>query len=310
MKLSGKKILVTGGAGFIGANLVSELLSENCRVVVIDNLSTGREENLNPAAVFFNVDICDKKINEIFEKEKPDIVFHLAAQVNVRESVKDPIKDAKINILGSLNVLENCKKIGVKKIIFASTGGAIYGEASIIPTPENYPEFPLSPYGAAKLSVERYLNYYHKNFYLNFVILRLANVYGPMQNPFGEAGVISIFCNKALRGENPVIFGDGKQTRDFVYVKDVVSAFISAAESDKTGIFNVGTGKESDINYVFSKIKELAGLSYSPSYAPAQQGEQKRSCLDYSKINKEFAWTPKYSLEDGLQETLKWFELR
>ena len=195
------KVLVTGGVGFVGSHLVNKLIEKGHQIIVIDNLSTGKKENLNSQAKFYKLDICSPKISQIFKKEKPEIVFHYAAQIDVRKSVENPIIDAKINILGSLNILENCKKYKVKKIIFASSGGAIYGEANIIPTPENYPAYPLSPYGIAKLTIEKYLNYYYKVFGLPFVALRLANVYGPRQNSKGEAGVVAIFCNKMLSGE-------------------------------------------------------------------------------------------------------------
>jgi UDP-glucose 4-epimerase len=302
------KIIVTGGAGFIGSHIVDGLINRGNEVCIIDNLSTGSKENINPKAKFYKTDVQDKEISEIFEKEKPDIVFHLAAQINVRESVKNPTEDAKINILGSLNILENCKKSKVKKIIFASTGGAIYGEADIIPTPENYAEFPLSPYGIAKLAVEKYINYYSKNFGLPFTALRFGNVYGPRQNPEGEAGVISIFCDKFLKKEQPVINGDGKQTRDFVFVEDVADACLMFAENNKTGIFNIATGKETDINEIFDKVKEITGSDYQKAYGTQNAGEQKRSCLDCSKAKNEAGWEAKYSVEEGLIKTVNWFK--
>ena len=302
------KILVTGGAGFIGSHLVDRLIKEGHKVVIIDNLSTGRKENLNPKAEFYKIDICSPKNSQIFQKEKPEIVFHLAAQIDVRKSVENPVENAKINILGSLNLLENCKKYKVKKIIFASTGGAIYGDANIVPTPEDYPEFPLSPYGIEKLIVDKYLNYYHKVFGLPYVSLRLANVYGPRQNSQGEAGVIAIFCGKMLSGKQPIINGDGKQTRDFVFVDDVVEANMLALKKNKVGIFNIGKAKETDVNTIFKKLKELTGLKYKEIHGPALPGEQKRSCLNYSKAQKELGWRPEYSLEKGLEITVDWFK--
>jgi len=303
-----EKVLVTGGAGFIGSHLTDKLIEKGYSVVVIDNLSTGSKKNLNAKAKFYKADIKDKKISNIFSKEKPDIVFHLAAQINVRKSVENPIEDAENNILGGLNILENCKNFGVKKIIFSSTGGAIYGDASVVPTPESYIEYPMSPYGIAKLTTEKYLNYYHKIFNLPFIALRFANVYGPRQNSKGEAGVISIFCDKIFSNAQPVINGYGLQTRDFVYVLDVVGALILAMESPKTGIFNVGTSKETNINDIFSIIKKESGFAGQALYAPAQKGEQQRSCLDYSKIKAELDWSPKYDLEAGLKETVSWFK--
>jgi len=263
------KILVTGGAGFIGSHIVDRLVKESHKVVIIDNLSTGRKENLNPKAKFYKLDIQNPGVAEVFKKEKPEIVFHLAAQIDVRKSVEDPLEDAKTNILGSLNIIQNFINVNSRKLvsnshkfvkfIFASTGGAIYGDADIVPTPETYPEFPLSPYGICKLSVEKYLNYYWKVFGLPYVALRYANVYGPRQNSKGEAGVIAIFLDKMLSGEKPVINGNGRQTRDFVFVKDVVEANILAMKKNKVGVYNIGTSKETDINTIFRKLKMLTG---------------------------------------------------
>ncbi len=302
------KILVTGGAGFIGSHLVNRLIKENHNVTVIDNLSTGKKEYLDLKAKFYKADIQDLKISQIFKKEKPEIVFHYAAQIDLRKSVENPIEDAKINILGGLNVLENCKKYKVKKIIFTSTGGAIYGEADIVPTSENYPAYPLSPYGIAKLTIEKYLSYYYKVFDLPFVALRLANIYGPRQNSKGEAGVVAIFSDMMLSGEQPTINGDGRQTRDYVYVEDVVIASMLAMKKNKVGIFNVGTAKETNVNTILKKLKKLTKSECKEIHKPVKAGEQKRSCLDYSKIKKEFGWQPKYNLENGLKETIKWFK--
>jgi len=301
------KCLVTGGAGFIGSHLVDKLIKEGHKVVVIDNLSTGRKENLNPKAKFYKIDICSYRISQIFKKEKPEVVFHYAAQIDVRKSVKDPVEDAKINILGTLNILENCKKYNIRKVIFASTGGAIYGDADIVPTPETYPELPLSPYGIAKLTIEKHLSYYYKVFGLPYVSLRLANVYGPRQNSKGEAGVVAIFCDKMLSKKQPIINGDGKQTRDFVFVDDVVEANISALKKDKVGIFNIGTARETDVNTLFKKLRELTDSKCAKIHGPTLPGEQKRSCLDYSEAKRELGWQPKYSLDKGLKKTVEWF---
>jgi len=309
-----KTVLVTGGAGFIGSHLVDRLIKEGYRVVVIDNLSTGKKENLNPKAKFYKLDIQDKKIKEIFKKEKPTIIFHFAAQINVRKSVEDPVLDAKVNILGSLNIIQNFvnENRGLdfqkfKKFIFASTGGAIYGDAKVIPTPENYQENPVSPYGIAKLAVEKYLYYYWKVYKLKFISLRLANVYGPRQNSKGEAGVIAIFCDKMLSGNQPIINGSGKQTRDFVYVNDVVEAAILGLKKNKVGIYNIGTAKETNINLIFRKLKKITNSNCKEKHAPPLKGEQKRSCLDYSKVQKELGWQPKFTLEKGLKKTVDWF---
>jgi UDP-glucose 4-epimerase len=303
------KCLVTGGAGFIGSHLVDRLIKEGHKVVVIDNLSTGKKENLNPKAKFYKVDINNSKISQIFKKEKPDFVFHFAAQIDLRKSVENPLKDAKINILGSLNVFENCQKYKVKKLIFASTG-SIYGKSNVIPTPESYPERPISPYGVAKLAIEKYLNYYYKVFGLPFVSLRLANVYGPRQNSKGEAGVVAIFCDKMLSKKQPIINGSGKQTRDFIFIDDVVEANILALKKDKVGTFNIGTGKETDINTIFIKLKELTGSNCKEIHGPAKLGDQQKSCLDYSKAQKELNWQPKYTLEEGLKKTVEWFKMK
>ena len=301
------KFLVTGGAGFIGSHLVDRLIKGGHKVVVIDNLSTGKKENLNPKAKFYKIDICSYRISQIFKKEKPEVVFHYAAQIDVRKSVKDPVEDAKINILGTLNILENCKKYNIRKVIFASTGGAIYGDADIVPTPETYPELPLSPYGIAKLTIEKHLSYYYKVFGLPYVSLRLANVYGPRQNSKGEAGVVAIFCDKMLSKKQPIINGDGKQTRDFVFVDDVVEANISALKKDKVGIFNIGTARETDVNTLFKKLRELTDSKCAKIHGPTLPGEQKRSCLDYSEAKRELGWQPKYSLDKGLKKTVEWF---
>jgi len=301
------KFLVTGGAGFIGSHLVDRLIKGGHKVVVIDNLSTGKKENLNKKARFYKADICDKEISQIFKKEKPEIVFHFAAQIDVRKSVENPVEDAKINILGTLNILENCKKYNIRKVIFASTGGAIYGDADIVPTPETYPELPLSPYGIAKLTIEKHLSYYYKVFGLPYVSLRLANVYGPRQNSKGEAGVVAIFCDKMLSKKQPIINGDGKQTRDFVFVDDVVEANISALKKDKVGIFNIGTARETDVNTLFKKLRELTDSKCAKIHGPTLPGEQKRSCLDYSEAKRELGWQPKYSLDKGLKKTVEWF---
>ncbi len=302
------KCIVTGGGGFIGSHLVNKLLEQGYKVAIIDNLSTGRKENINPKADFYNINIQDSKISEIFNKVKPDIVFHYAAQINVRKSVDDPIESAKINILGSLNILENCKNFKVRKIIFASTGGAIYGEAKTIPTPEDYPPKPVSPYGIEKLIFEHYLSFYKKEYGLDYLILRFANVYGPRQNSKGEAGVIAIFCDKMIAGEQPIINGNGTQTRDFVFVDDVISANMLAIEKNENGIFNIGTGIETNINDIFRKFKGLFHVEIKEIYAPKKQGEQKRSCLDFKKAKVTLGWQPKYDLNKGLKETQEWFK--
>jgi UDP-glucose 4-epimerase len=314
------KILVTGGAGFIGSHLADALIERGHRVVVIDNLSTGKKENINKKAKFYKIDICSPRIVEIFKKEKPEIVFHLAAQINVRKSAEDPLFDAKVNILGSLNVIQKfvqlrtsyfkprTSNLKLPTFIFASTGGAIYGEAREIPTPENYPENPISPYGIAKLTVENYLGFYKENFGLKFVSLRFSNVYGPRQDPKGEAGVVAIFIEKLLKGERSTIFGDGKQTRDFIFVEDVVSACLKAMEyKGKKEIFNIGTGIETSINELYKIISKSLRTKIKPKYASEKPGDLKRSCLDISLAKRELKWRPKYNLEKGLEKTINSF---
>ncbi len=302
-------IIVTGGAGFIGSHLVDRLIEQGHQVVVVDDLSTGRKENLNPQAKFYQLDILNPGLSEIFKKEKPEIVFHLAAQINVRKSVAEPIEDAEINILGSINLLENCKKFGIKKIIFTSTGGAIYGEANIVPTPEEYPLLLLSPYAIAKFTTEQYLNYYYQVFDLPFVSLRLANVYGPKQNPEGEAGVIAIFIDKLLKEKKPIIFGTGVQTRDFIYVDDVVDVALKALNCvDSQAIYNVGTGKETKISDLYQLILKEIGKEVIPIFEPTNSADLQRSCLDCSRIKKELDWQSKYNLNSGLKKTINWFK--
>jgi len=303
------KILVTGGAGFIGSHLVDELIEIGHKVVVIDNLSTGKKENLNPKATFYKIDICSPKISEIFKKENPEFVFHLASQINVRKAVENPVLDAKINILGSLNILENCRKFKVKKVIFSSTGGAIYGKAKKIPTPETYLENPISPYGISKLTIEKYLKFYKENFALNFISLRFSNVYGPRQDSKGEAGVVAIFIDQLLRKKTPIIFGNGNQTRDFVFVEDVISACLkSISYKGKESFFNIATGIETSVNALYRKIAKILKVNTKPKYVPEKPGDLKRSCLDISKAKRELKWFPKYILEKGFSQTINYFK--
>ncbi|MBI5071678.1 NAD-dependent epimerase/dehydratase family protein [Candidatus Falkowbacteria bacterium] len=312
------KIIVTGGAGFIGSHIVDALVRRGHRVSVIDNLSTGKKENINPKAKFYKVDIRDKKIANIFKKEKPEAVFHYAAQIDARASACDPIFDAEINVLGSINILQNAADAGVKKIIFSSSGGSLSSEETILPTPEDKISLPVSPYGAAKFSTEMYLHYFWKTYGMKYVALRLANVYGPRQSPEGEAGVIAIFTDKMLCGKQPIIFGSGRQTRDYVYVGDVILANLLALKSNKVGSFNVGTSQETNVVQLFRTLKKLTGSGASEVHgAPNGQekttcriaGEQMRSALDYSKIRRELGWKPSVSLDQGLEMTVEWFRV-
>lgn len=302
------RIVVTGGAGFIGSNLTDMFVRTGHKVTVIDNLSTGFEENLNRKAKFFKVDIRSAVIDKIFEKTKPDALCHHAAQIDVRKSTDDPIFDARVNIIGSLNLLNACARHKVSKIIFASTGGAIYGEQDYFPADEKHPPDPLSPYGVTKLAIEKYLLFYRETYGIDYVSLRYANVYGPRQNPWGEAGVVAIFAQRLLAGKQAVINGGGMQTRDFVFVDDVVQANLLALDYSKSGIFNIGTGIETDINSVFRIIREKAGSKQKEIHAPAMPGEQQRSVLDSSLAERALGWNPRFDLDQGLAKTVEYFE--
>ncbi|HUL43394.1 MAG TPA: SDR family oxidoreductase [Bacteroidota bacterium] len=303
-------IVVTGGAGFIGSHIADACINAGHAVSVIDNLSMGRKENIHPSAKFYHRDIRDENVREVFEKERIDVIFHLAAQMDVRKSVEDPLFDASVNIVGTINLLELSRKHGVKKFVFASTGGAIYGEQDYFPADEAHPQRPLSPYGITKLAVERYLFYYREVHGLQFVSLRFANVYGPRQNPHGEAGVVAIFTSKMLAGQQPVINGDGKQTRDYTYVEDVVNANMLALKYAQSGFFNVGTGIETDVNTLFDILKSETGSACREDHGPAKQGEQMRSVLDYSLIGKTLGWKPSVNLRAGLKKTVAFFRER
>jgi UDP-glucose 4-epimerase len=301
------KVLVTGGAGFIGSHIVDRMVQEGHEVVVVDNLSTGKKKNVNRAARFYKVDILNPKIEKIFRKEKPDLISHHAAQMDVRRSVADPIFDAQVNILGLLNVLENAVRHGAKKVIFASSGGAVYGEQQTFPAPETHPLHPVSPYGISKLSGEHYLYYYQRVAGLRYVALRYANVYGPRQDPFGEAGVVAIFSQKTLMNDQPIINGNGKQTRDYIFVEDVVESNMAVLEDGVQGVYNVGTGQETSVNQLFRHLAEITGSKSKEVYGPEKRGEQLRSVLDYTKLKKATDWEPKVQLPDGLKVTADYF---
>ncbi len=299
--------LVTGGAGFIGSHVADLLIEKRHDVCVIDNLSSGKKENLNEDAWFHEIDLADYfEIKELFMKEKFDVVYHLAAQIDVRKSVLNPTNDAKINILDTLNLLELCREFKIKHFIFSSSGGAIYGDDVGIPTPEESIEKPISPYGCAKLAIEKYLNFYNRAYGLKFTSLRYSNVYGPRQNFGGEAGVVAIFINKMLNNENPTIFW-GEQTRDFVYVEDVARANLLALNDTKSEIYNIGTGIETNIIELFHKINRFFGGGFNAVYMEKKAGEQARSCLNYGKIRKRLGWEPRTNLNKGLKKTHTWF---
>ncbi len=305
------RVLVTGGAGFIGSHIVDECIKKGYEVVVVDNLSTGKKRNINPKAKFYNVDITDyKKLEEVFKKEKPKIVNHHAAQIDVRKSVADPQYDANVNIIGSINLLELCVRYNVEKFIFASSGGTIYGECKGKPAPkENSLYNPESPYGCAKLAVEYYMNYYNKVYGLKTISLRYGNVYGPRQDPFGEAGVVAIFINRMLNNEDVIIYGDGKQMRDFIFVSDVVKANIKCMNSKLNfAIYNVGTQKATSINELFYMLSKILNYNKLPVYQPPRKGELFKSYLCINKIKKELDWYPQVSLQEGIKKTIRYFK--
>jgi UDP-glucose 4-epimerase len=301
------KILVTGGAGFIGSHIVDRLIQEGHEVVVVDNLSSGKRRNVNRQAVFYKVDIRSRWLERVFRRERPAIVDHHAAQIDVRRSVDDPVLDADINILGMLNVLQNSVKYGVRKVIFASSGGAIYGEPEKIPVPESHPLRPASPYGIGKAVGEEYLRYLNDVAGLEYVGLRYANVYGPRQDPNGEAGVVGIFTQKMLTGDQAHITGNGRQTRDFVFVDDIVEANLAALNKSARGLYNVGTGVETNINDLFRMLAKLINPDVREVHGPAKKGEQARIALDSGRLHREFDWEPKVPLQEGLARTVEYY---
>ena len=332
-------ILVTGGAGFIGSHIVDLLIKNNHEVVIVDDLSSGREENINQNARFYRLNITDQKgLAEVFKKEKPDYVCHEAAQISVSFSVRDPIFDAQTNILGTLNLLQCCLlNQQVKGIVFASSGGTIYGEPAYFPITEDYPFRPQSPYGISKITVEHYLDFYQKNYNLNYISLRYGNVYGPRQDPYGEAGVIAIFIEKMLKGEIPTINGDGEYIRDYIYVEDIAQANLLALqnmvklskvvqeeekekikeeekESDtetkpeiKLNGFNLGTGRGVSVNEIFSLLKEIIKFPHPAYYGPPRAGDLRKNILNCRLISEVLGWQPQFDFSTGLEKTVNWF---
>lgn len=301
------KVLVTGGAGFIGSHLVDTLIEASHRVVVVDNLSTGFKHHINPRANFYRISIGDGRLAEVFEKERPEIVSHHAAQTVVTRSVSEPIFDAEQNILGSINVILNCLKFGVRKLVYASSGGAIYGEPRYLPADEDHPINPISQYGISKHTVEHYIYLYGGLNGLNYQVLRYPNVYGPRQNSEGEAGVVAIFTRKMLKGEQPTIFGAGDKTRDYTFVSDIVFANMLAMESEKSDVYNIGTGKETTDQEIFDAVAEAAGYKGPAHYAPVRPGEIIRICLDCTKARKEISWSPRVELKDGIRKVVDFY---
>ena len=301
------KIVVTGGAGFIGSHIVDAFIEKGHEVHIIDDFSTGRKENVNPKATVHKLDIADPKAAALIGKLKPDALYHQAAQMDLRLSVEDPLLDARINIIGFLNLLEACKNSGVKKVLFASSGGAVYGEQETFPAAEDHGTRPASPYGVSKRAGELYLSYYYQAFGLPYTALRYANVYGPRQSTRGEAGVVAIFLSLLLQGKTPVINGDGRQTRDYVYVDDVVAANIAALDAQFVGELNIGTGLETDVVEIFRQLREASGSKIEAQHGPAKPGEQRRSCIDARRAAEALGWRPKMALSEGLRRTAQWY---
>lgn len=303
-------ILVTGGAGFIGSHVAEALLAAGHSVHILDDLSGGRRENVPDGAVLHVMDIRDAAVEALWAEHRFEVMHHLAAQMDVRRSVADPSYDADVNVRGLLNLMEAGRRNGLRKVVFSSTGGAIYGEPEHAPQREDHGLNPLSPYGITKLCSEKYLFFYEQTHGIQWVALRYGNVYGPRQNPHGEAGVVAIFAERMLAGQQPVINGDGLQTRDYVHVHDVVSANMKALNHAGSGIFNVGTSVETDVNTLFRILRDTLAPDMPESHGPGKPGEQKRSVLSYAHSQAVLGWAPTISVEDGLRETALWFRDR
>ena len=302
------KALVSGGAGFIGSHVADAFLAQGMEVVVVDDLSTGRTSNLNPKAKFYKIDIRDPKLADVFAAERPDYISHHAAQMDVRRSVADPLFDADVNVLGSINVIECAKKYGVKHVVYISSGGTVYGEPQYLPCDENHPVLPICQYGVSKHTVEHYLYLYHYNYGLNYTVLRYPNVYGPRQDPHGEAGVVAIFTGQMLAGKPVVINGDGEQQRDFVYVGDCARANVLAVTTpNSVGIYNLGYGVGTSINQIYTTLKKVTNYPQDAAHGPAKVGESRFSYLSAAKAKADWGWMPTVDLETGLQKTVEYF---
>lgn len=303
------RILITGGAGFIGSHTVDALLAEDSHdLSVVDDLSTGKRERLDPRVRFYHADIRNAdEVRLVMDRERPEVLIHLAAQMDVRKSVAEPAFDAEVNIEGFLNLMEAGREKGMKRVIFASTGGAIYGEQETFPCDEQHRARPVSPYGVSKLSTETYLFFYKAQYGIDYAALRYSNVYGPRQDPHGEAGVVAIFCGRMHAGQPCTIYGDGEQTRDYVYVSDVVRANLAALSSPASGAFNIGTGREMSVNQLYATLARIAGASARPIYAAMRPGEQRRSVISPARAAAELSWRPEVSLNQGLERTLQFF---
>jgi UDP-glucose 4-epimerase len=300
------RILVTGGAGFIGSHLTDAFLGNGDEVAVLDDLSRGRTGRLDPSVVVHKASITDVlALRAVVERVRPELICHLAAQIDVRVSVEAPADDAMVNVVGTVNVLEAAREVGAR-VLFASTGGAIYGVDAPVPTPEDVPPGPEAPYGTAKYCAEQYLGLYNRLYGTRHAALRLANVYGPRQDPTGEAGVVGIFCGRAVRGERPTVFGDGEQTRDYVYVEDVAEAFVAAARTDRPGVWNIGTGRETSVRELIDLLGRASGRELDPEFAPARPGEVQRSALANDSAARDLGWAPRTPVADGVAAVYRW----
>ena len=308
------RILITGGAGFIGSAVADAYLADGHDVAVVDDLSAGDPGYVDPRVRLYRVDVTAGEIDAVFAAEQPDVVNHHAAHVSVRRSVEDPQRDATVNVLGAINVLEAARTHHARRVIFASTGGAIYGEQDGPPADESHPCRPRSPYAVAKLAVEYYLDYYRATYGLDTIVLRYANVYGPRQNPHGEAGVVAAIMERLRAGQTPTIFGDGEQVRDYVYVGDVVRANLASLHAeiprDETAVVNIGSGVGTSVNRLWTLIVATTGATVTPSYAPARAGDVRRSVLDASRAKRALAWEPEIDLALGIERTWAWFTRR
>jgi len=306
------RAVVTGGAGFIGANLVDRLVDDGTEVLVVDDLSAGSLARLGAArrrgkVTFHQIDVREREIADLVARFAPDALFHLAAQIDVRASVADPVHDADVNVLGTINVLEAVRKAGTPRVVFASSGGAAFGAADRLPTDETAPRRPESPYGVAKTAVDEYFDYYHRMHGIDYLSLGFANVYGPGQDPAGEAGVVAIFVGDLLGRRQPIIYGDGSQTRDFVFVEDVTDACVRAAVTGGGRFVNVGTGEETSVLELYRLIAQVVGSSAEPRFAPERPGETARSCLDAGNARRLLGWEPWTPLDEGIRQTVEWF---
>ena len=301
------RVLLTGGAGFIGSHVTEHLLSRGHEVAVVDDLSSGKKENVPEGASFYELDVRTG-CTGLFEEFRPEALCHQAAQMDVRRSVREPDFDADVNILGTLRLLENCVRYGIEKVIFASTGGAIYGEQHERPTPEDHPPYPVSPYGVSKLAGERYLFFYHVQYGLPYAALRYANVYGPRQDPHGEAGVVAVFSSNLAGGRVSTIYGTGEQTRDYVHVEDVARANMLALEgAPSSGAYNIGTGIETNVEELYGLLREISGKDLPFEHSPTRPGEQSRSSISPAKAARSLGWRPEVDLTAGLEDTLRFF---